>query len=132
MRKMIVVKALYHLPAIRHLILVVPCVSITRDCPKQSHLSSKQEIEHILLGKHHMPSKKSLKWTIKIVREDDFLSSLLAQQSRVKVCPNQSLRNPENMELLAINLVKTPESLSSNTPKILSRVSDEDIIEVFV
>jgi hypothetical protein len=103
-----------------------------RDCPKQSILSKTQEIEHILLGKDHMPSKTGLKWTIKIVQEDDFLSSLQAQQSRMKVSTNQSLRNPEDMELLAINLLKTPESLSSNSPKILSRIPDEDIIEVFV
>lgn len=83
-----------------------------------------------------MPPIKSQQWKVKLIHEDDFLMSLESLQSKLLESTNQPFRSPENMELLAINLVQTPrsspETLSSITPKVLSRIPDEDIIEVFV
>jgi hypothetical protein len=36
------------------------------------------------------------------------------------------------LELLAINLLKTPSSRTLETPKFLSPIPSEDIIEVFI
>lgn len=83
-----------------------------------------------------MPPTKRPQWKVKLIHEDDFLMSLESLQKKLLESSNQPFRNPENMELLAINLVKTPrsspETLSSITPKVLSHIPDEDIIEVFL
>jgi hypothetical protein len=132
------VSAVYRLPAIRHLILVISHSSNWNGSSTPSIRSKKrrEDLEHILLGKDRMPPIKSQQWKVKLIHEDDFLMSLESLQSKLLESTNQPFRSPENMELLAINLVQTPrsspETLSSITPKVLSRIPDEDIIEVFV
>jgi hypothetical protein len=54
---------------------------------------------------------------------------------RGKELPNQSFHNPVELELLSINLEKIPQSDLSRTlytPKLLSDIPDDDIIEVFI
>ena len=91
--------------------------------------------EHILQLKDHMPPKVIPRWKLKLMSEDDFLSALKQQIPTRQVSSNPSSHNPEDLELLAINLVETPENpldWTFNTPKVLCAVPDEDIIEVFI
>ena len=134
---MIVVKGIYKLPEIKHIFIVVPSPSIANDNPKLL-LQSKQRrryFDNTVLSKDRMTKPTNLKWTIRIIPEDDFLESVRELTQRPEISSNRSFDNPENMELLAINLLKTPLSspdLSLHTPKVLSKVFDEDIIEVFI
>lgn len=134
---MIWVKAVYRLPAIRHLLFVVPFPDRKESYfPSLKRIQKKAELEELLLSKDQALPKKSLKWTIKLVQEDDFLSSLESQRKKLLQETNLSSDIPQDLELLAINLLPTHsssyESLSSVTPKILSQIPDEDIIEVSV
>lgn len=90
--------------------------------------------EHILRSKDHTPPTVTRQWTLKVVSERDFLRVLEQRMPTAKESPSQSSYNPECLELIAINLLKTPEnpSRSLNTPTVLSKIPDEDIIEVFI
>lgn len=134
---MLLVKGIYKLPEIRHIFIVVPSASIANDNPKLllRNKERREYFERTVLSKDRMTKLTSLKWTIRIIREDDFLMSVGELTKRPEVSSNPSFDNPESMELLAINLLKTPLSspdLSLHTPKVLSKVLDEDIIEVFI
>lgn len=91
--------------------------------------------EHILGYKDYMSPKAIPRWRLKILTQSDFLTVLERQKTREKVLSNQSFHNPEALELLAINLTKTPSNHRSETfctPKQLGTLLDEDIIEVFI
>ena len=100
------------------------------DCKRR-----REYFEHILRSRDHICPKEVPLWTLEIVSERDFLSVLEQRMPKGKVSSNLSCHNPECLELLAINLVKTPEQSSDPTyesPKQLGVVPDEDIIEVFI
>jgi len=130
------VRAVYKLPELRQIILITsPCK--IQDSPKLSrlHKQGKEVLEDIRNCKGRISPKRDQKWSIKVVLEEDFLQAIEGLQEIKLLGPNQSYDNSENMELLAINLLQTPSKssdLSFNTPKILSKVPNEDIIEVFV
>jgi hypothetical protein len=134
---MISVRGIYKIPQVRHIFFIVEPLDIPYDSLREQ-LSSKQKMEyfeHILRLKHHRTPKEAEQWTLKIVPADDFLSAIKQCNTKGQVSSNQSSHNPEELELLAINLVKTPPNSvhwTFNTPKVLSGVPDEDIIEVFI
>ena len=131
------IRALYRLPARKEILVIASFPYTDQNSPKLSELRKLriESLEHTLKNKHCMRNNQDQQWTIRIIPEDDFLLSLSSQENIMQVTTNQPFRNSEDMELLAINLLKTPRSstdLSYNTPKILSKVLDEDIIEVFI
>lgn len=134
---MIRIKAVYTLPAINQVLLIAAFPDTDLDSPKPSefHISRKQLLEHIGLDKSRMLPSKSLRWKVRIVPENDFLLSIADSEAKKQTLAIQSSHSSESMELLAINLAKTPESScdpSKDTPTVLSRLQDQDIIEVFV
>ena len=131
---MIWVTAIYKLPVIKHIFLIVasddgrPNLS-SRNCIQ------KEEFAGILRDKDREIDSPGSKWTTKLIHSDDFLSALEDQGNLRIDLSNPSFDSSEHMELLAINLQpqkSCPDPLSMFTPKVLSRVPDEDIIEVMV
>lgn len=65
----------------------------------------------------------------------DFLTVLERQNTRERVSSNLSYHNPEALEMLAVNLLETPDDFprcAYETPKQVGFVYDEDVIEVFI
>ena len=131
------IRAVYKIPEMRHLFVIVKPPNSICDCSKASQTRKKRReyFEHILRSKDRSSPKVTQQWTLKIVQEDDFLSAIEQNTPREIVSSNQSSQNPEKLELLAINLIKTLPNSSGctlNTPKALCMIPDEDIIEVFI
>lgn len=134
---MVRIKAMYRIPSKKEFWLISSYQNTVQDSPKlsQDRTQEKERIEHIPRNILNMLPNKNLKWTIRIIPENDFLLSILSLECKTQAITNQSSDNSESMELLAINLLENPlpsNDLSYNTPKILSKVQDEDIIEVFL
>lgn len=134
---MISIKATYQIPGVKHLFFIAEVLSSPFGYSKESpkHKKRKGYFEHILRSKDHNTPKESQQWILKIVPVNDFLSDIERNTPKELISSNQSLQNPEKLELLAINLIKTPPSSSDctfKTPKALCVVPDEDIIEVFI
>lgn len=134
---MISIRAVYKIPELKHMFFIVEPLGSSYDCLKESLGSKKRReyIEQILRSKDRSIPKETQQWTLKIVPADDFLSAIEQNKPRELVSSNQSSQNPEKLELLAINLTKTPPNSSDwtlKTPKALSVIPDEDIIEVFI
>jgi hypothetical protein len=69
------------------------------------------------------------------VCENDFLEAIKQWQPRRKESSSQSFDNPLALELLTMNLLKTPGDpvdCTFNTPKALSVIPRDDVIEVFI
>lgn len=131
------IRGIYKLPAIKHTFLIVssPADDQTNEETWQENKRRMEYFEHILESKDHMLPKEVQLWRLKVVCECDFLSVIEQKRPTEKVSSSQSSKNPEMLELLAINLLKTPSRLPSatqQTTKFLCNVPDEDIIEVFI
>jgi hypothetical protein len=131
------IRAFYRVPSKKEILVVACYPSAVPDnsTPSGGRILGKEELQHIRNNLNNMLTNKNPKWTIKIVLEDDFLKSILGLEYKTQTKTNQSFDNSEYMELLTINPLKTPRSsidLSSSTPKALSKVPIEDIIEVFI
>jgi len=128
---------IYKLPTVRHVFFIV---SSLHDFLDSLSLSEENRIrreyfERILRSKDRIRPKVSLQWTIKVVCVHDFLKAIKRRIPKGKVLPSQSSHNPEELELLTINLAKTHQSdlaRTFDTPKVLSAIPDDDIIEVFI
>lgn len=134
---MLSIIGVYKLPVLRHIFLIVDSLHDFLDNLMQSEANKirKGYFERILRSKDHRVPKADLQWTIRVVCVHDFLEAIKLSIPIGTVSTNQTCQNPEELELLAINLVKThPPSRDKpfDTPKVLSRVHDEDIIEVFI
>ena len=134
---MIGIKGIYTIPNARHVFFIVSSLSKFSNNAKLLEKSKKRTeyFEHILHSKDHIVPRGHVLWTLKLVPENGFLQALTQQHTIRQVSTNPSFHNPEDMELLAINLLKSPLSYldsAFNTPKILSNIADEDIIEVFI
>lgn len=131
------IRGIYKLPAIKHtfLILMSPDGENEIGGGYLENRKRREYFEHILESKDRMLPTEVLLWRLKVVSEDDFLSAIRQQTPTDRVSSSQSLDNPEMLELLAINLLRTPERLpcdTCETTKFLCTVPDEDIIEVFI
>ncbi len=134
---MIKIKGIYKLPAVKHIFFIVSSLQEFSDGARSSKESKRrmEYFERILQSKDHTPPKVTPLWKLKVMCETDFLSALKQYNPTGRVSSNRSCHNPEDLELLAINLCKTPLSSPEktfHTPKVLSVVPDEDIIEVFI
>lgn len=131
------IDAIYKIPATKHIFFIMSSLQEFSTSQKLS-LENKRRtecFEHILQSIDRMPPKAIPQWTLKIVCRNDFLSVLQHNMPKELVSSNQSFHNPEYLELLAINLLKTPENscdFAFNTPKVLSAIPEEDIIEVYI
>lgn len=133
---MTTIRGIYKIPAIRHTFFIVNSFEEPSDSI-QPYRESKRRMahfEHILRSKDRRTPKVAQQWKWTVVEEQDFLRVLERSMPTKEVSSNQSCYSPDHLELLAINLLKTPDSLvfPHDTPKVLSCVPDEDIIEVFI
>lgn len=131
------IRGVYRLPFCRHSFIVVSSLEGFSDNSKQLKRNKKrmEYFGHILQSRDHKCPKLTLQWTHKLVSENDFLSVIQTHIPKELESSNQSFDNPVNLELLAINLVKIPDNPvdpSYSTPKVLSCVSNGDVIEVFI
>jgi hypothetical protein len=130
------IRGIYKIPQIRHAFFIVDSLSGIEESPATSlSLEEGAEyFEHILQLKDHICPKEAQQWKLRVVSSEQFLRVLEKCTPKELGFPNQSSCNPEYLELLAINLVKTPlstpESLYSS--KKLGVLPDEDVIEVFI
>jgi hypothetical protein len=126
--------ATYKIPEMRHIFLVF---ALDGDKSNRSTESEKQKkcLASVLDNKYLETEKKNRPWRIRLIHEDDFLEIIQEQTGIVKCLTNPTIENSEYMELLAIN-IKTEmphhDSLASCTPKVLDRVSKDDVIEFFI
>lgn len=128
---------IYKIPKIKHaLIIVAPSDEFSSNLQQLQKNKKRMEcFEQILRSKDHRIPKEAQQWTLEVVSKIDFLKVLKLNKPKGKVSSNLSFHNPECLELLAINLVKTPEKTSDwtlDTPTALSSIPEEDIIEVFI
>jgi len=126
---------IYKIPALKCIIFIFS--SLEGVLGKRTSLieneKRKQEIEHILRSKNCTPPIGLQLWKFVLFEQNDFLEILASKTPRKRADTNQTFCIPENLELLAINLLKTPKvCLDFDTHKILSSVPDEDIIEAFI
>ena len=131
------IRGIYKLPAIKHTFLIFESSDHEIKNAKEliENRRKKECFAHIFQTKDHMPPKEILLWRLKSVSEDDFLSVIRQYVPREIISSSQSSNNPEMLELLAINILKTTSYLSTETcetPKFLCNIPDEDIIEVFI
>lgn len=132
---MTTIRGIYKLPAIKHAFFII---SSLQDFSGNSQLrESKKRMGYfakVLKWKDQEHPKVTQKWKLIVIEQQEFLKVLECSLPTRESSSSQSCYNPEDLELLAINLLKTPESLffPHDTPKVLSFVSDEDIIEVFI
>lgn len=130
------IRGIYKIPSQRIAFFIVSAFPDFLDSSRLSQESKKrtEQIVRILQSKDRKIPTGVPQWKLKVVSEHDFLRAIELHTPRKKVSSNQSFDSPVPLELLAINLLETPESLlwTSNTPKALGVVPDEDIIEVFI
>jgi len=121
---------IYKLPVIKHAFLIVSSLDEFSDSSQPSPESKRRMgyFGHILRSKENKKTKATLQWTLKVVSEKDFLTVLRQQHPKGLISSNQSSHDPEYLELLAINLLKT----SKGESKTLSLIPDDDVIEVFI
>lgn len=133
---MTTIRGIYKIPAIKHTFLIVDSLEDVSDSTPLYRESKRRmaHFEHILRSKDRTCPKVALQWKWTLVEEQDFLRVLERSMPTKEVSSNQSCYSPEHLELLAINLLRTRDSLvfPHDTPKVLSCVPDEDIIEVFI
>ena len=134
---MLSIMGVYKIPAVRHVFIIVSSLHEFLDSLSLSeeNKTRREYFERILRSIDRIRPKVSLQWTIKVVGVHDFLKAIKQRIPKGKVLPSQSSNNPEELELLAINLAKTRQSSPDrtfDTPKVLSAIPDDDIIEVFI
>lgn len=134
------VKSVHSLPAIRQIWIVISPNKIYRRCSSPrllQHCKTEREIlEHILpMQSHRMPSKDQ-PWRLRLIHESDFEKIRRSRKRSGQGSSNLSSHMLEDTELLTTNLLKTlsclENPLSLLSKKIISKVPDEDVIEVFI
>lgn len=125
------IKAIYRIPALRHAFLIVSSLDEFCDNSQayQENKTHTEYLERILRSKNCTQPKAILPWTLKVMSQSDFVLALRRNRPTTEVLPSQTSYNDPELELLAINLVKTESGLEK---KELSFTEDADIIEVFI
>lgn len=130
------IRGVYKIPQIRHAFFIVDSLEEYEESPTKSLSIAEGEeyFEHIVRSKDHICTKEAQQWKLRVVSSEQFLRVLEKCTAKEVGFPNQSSCSPESLELLAINLLKTPASNpdSFHTSKYLGAVPDEDVIEVFI
>lgn len=125
------VKAIYKIPDLRQIFLIVPSLDELSDKSQTNQESKTQTeyLEHILHEKSCILPIEIQQWTLKVMSHKDFVSAIKQRNPKGQVLSNQSSLNDPELELLAINLIKTS---SDNESKNLSFIDESEIIEVFI
>ncbi len=129
------IKAIYKLPQIKHAFFIVAPLEeqSTTEVQLSGNKRKREYFEQILRCKDHSSPTETQQWTLKIVSESDFVKVLKQHMPKGLELSNPSSHSPELLELLAINLLKTPDFTNVyQEQKVLSVVPEEDIIEVFI
>lgn len=134
---MIWIKSVYKIPAQRHVFLIVSdCTEISEiSVPLDMRKKRLQYIQNIVRCKDSMRPKKTSKWTVKLVREDEFSTAISKQIGTSTEVANASFQKPLDIELLCMNLMQFPDhinKMSLDSPKELSTIDSMDVIEVFI
>ncbi len=132
-----ILRGIYKIPSVRHAFFIVSSLQefSEHSLVSQENKKRREYFAHTLLSRDRKHPKVAPQWKLKVMSENDFLSVLRRQKPIRQVSSNRSSDYPEELELLAINLLRNSENdldWTSNTPKVLSVVPGEDIIEVFI
>ena len=131
------IRGIYKIPAVNHTFFIVNSLEDFSDST-QTYRESKRRMAHferILRSKDRTNLKEAQQWKLIIVEEQEFLRVIECSMPTKEVSSSQSRYNLKHLELLTINLLKTPVSPGDwtfSTPKKLSVIPEEDIIEVFI
>lgn len=134
---MIDIKAIYTVPSLKHAFFIMSSFEGSYNKYELLKESKKrmEYFEHILLMKGNIRPKDIPQWTLKVMNEGEFLLALAQQDPTGTISTSLSFENHKTLEQLVINTTKNlPNSseLTLKTPKFLSVIPDEDIIEVFI
>jgi len=130
-------RGIYKIPSQRLAFLIVSVFPDFLDCciESQEHKKRMGYIGRILRLKDRRRPRVSQQWKLKVVCENDFLTAIKRYKPKGIESSSQSFDSPLALEMLTINLLKTPGDpvdWTFNTPKALSAISNDDIIEVFI
>jgi len=130
-------RGIYKIPSQRLAFLIVSVFPDFLSCciKSQEHKKRTGYIGRILRSKDRILPKVPQQWKLKVVCENDFLTAIKRCKPKGIESPSQSFDSPLALEMLTINLLKTPGDpvdWTFNTPKALSAISNDDIIEVFI
>lgn len=95
----------------------------------------REYIEEILLSKHEVTPIELKHWLVEVVTEKNFYELLKQNNPTKELEQKRPSIQPNSLELFTINILKAPSFLSenySNTTKVLSDLSGEDVIEIFI
>lgn len=125
------VKAIYKIPALKHAFIIVSSLDEFSENSSsfQESRTRTEYLERILRSKNCTQPKAIRPWTLKVMSQSDFLLALRRHKPTLEVLPSQTSYDDPELELLAINLVKTESGLEQ---KELSFTEEADIIEVFI
>jgi hypothetical protein len=135
--KMMNLRGIYKIPSQRLAFLIVSVFPdfLTRCRESQASRKRMEYIGRTLRSKDHSKPKVAQQWKLKVVSENDFMTAITHYKPKGTESSSQSFHNPLALEMLTINLLKTPGDLvdwTFKTPKSIGVIPDEDIIEVFI
>lgn len=120
-------KAKYIVPSIKHVFFIISSFPEQSDRYQPSTRAERLSYSEEILKLKNDVIKNDPAWTLVLLSQKEFLKALNNSQS--------AFFNPENMELLTMNLCKkatTAFDSSYSTCKVLSMAHSEEIIEVFI
>ena len=130
------IKALYKIPALKRIFLIVDGDSKTSSNSRllKSSKRRKRDLVEALAGKDRVDTKQIPKWSSRLTLETDFLWVLSLYKPTAERLRNLSSFHPLHLELLTISLSQYLESPEQFTyqEKVLSYLENEDIIEVYI
>lgn len=130
-------RGIYKVPSQRLAFLIVSVFPgfLTRCTESQASKKRTEYIGRTLRSKDRSNPKASQQWKLKVVSENDFLTAITQYKPKNLESSSQSFDNPLALEMLTINLLRTPGDIvdwTFKTSKRLGVIPDEDIIEVFI
>ena len=135
--KMKWIKGIYTLPASKNVFLIMsdPHVHQRTESLIEGSKRAKRFLEDILVRKNKKLPKRNRQWTTTQVLEQDFLSSIKELTAKEGALSNPSYHDPIDIDLLTINALNCSYGSCEElfeTKKVLSRIPEHDIIEVFI
>ena len=135
--KMKWIKGIYTLPKSMNVFLIMsdPHVHQRPESLIEESKQAKKLLEHIVRGKNKKLPKGYRQWITTQVLEQDFLSSIKELTAKEGAISNPSYHDPIDIDLLTINVLKSSDDSCEElleSKKVLSRIPEHDIIEVFI
>jgi hypothetical protein len=131
------VVALYKIPSLKQVFVIVASQKASSDSSKPSKASKKRReyFVRVLLSKGQGDNTDIPKWSSKILPEADFLAVLEQYRPTARILTNQETTCPPSLEYLTITITRNLSNIlvCQHFPeKVLNFVSPEDIIEVSI